>query len=162
MPTLLAAWNDIVVPFVGDWKSSKGPCHAAALEMRRLDWQALRDFTMHVQGGILDLLKITPARVRQLAVDALQNGRLRAIASRLGGQSMPHPVSPECVPATGRLAGIARALFTGAVRTHDRWVIFGYIMDPNCPVCSEAGDTILHLLWYCSSARVARAKYATA
>ena len=111
--------------------------------MRRLDWQALPDFTIHIQGGTIDLLKVTPARMRQLAVDALQNSRLRAIAMRLEDQPTNHPVSLECVPATGRLAGIARALFTGAVWTRDRWVSCGYIMDPSCP-CAGKSATLFY------------------
>ena len=158
---LTGAWR-LVVDNTTTWKTATGPIDVAAIELRRLGWQARENFSISKGDITLILTRDSPALVTWWMQRSAHELRMRTMTDKLtncatpllGFAAIPGPKSAlEHRP-------FAMSFSTNGLWTMDRLMRVGYLVSPRCALCGADSDDAEHRIWECPAVHEKRRVWA--
>ena len=150
LATLSRAWNTVVsAQNPTSWGSAVGPLDIFRLEIDRAGWTIGGLFTLvGPTGFVVKLTTLSPAAVKRIITDGIQDSRLLKAVQQLFNEDIPADLA-AVKSNRASLHYEARLLATAALWTPSRLAELGYITTAQCQFCGQR-DTTLHRLWSCT------------
>ena len=157
---LSRAWNTVISgQSPTSWGAAVGPLDVARLEIHRAGWSIGGLFTLvGPTGVVVKLTTLSPAAVKRIMVDGIQDGRMLKAGQQFFNQDIPADLAAVRSNRSA-LHYEARLLATSALWTPSRLSEVGYITTAQCQFCGQR-DTTLHRLWLCAQGDTIRSEIA--